>query len=77
MGMRITEKGVADYIERLFEIEATTDNELVEVLCIIAQCMLHDLNKVNIKLLATEADFFGRDIARERAKEKKDSTSAL
>lgn len=58
---RITEKGVRRYMDRIFEIQETTDNELVEVLCIIASCMLHDLNNVNIKLLTTTADRYERD----------------
>ena len=58
---RITEKGVRRYMDRIFEIQETTDNELVEVLCIIASCMLHDLNNVNIKLLTTTADRHERD----------------
>lgn len=61
MSCRITEKGVANYLEKITKIECTTTNELVEVLCVIATCMLHDLNNVNIKLLTTAADYYERD----------------
>lgn len=69
MSCRITEKGVAHYMERLCEIEEKTDNELVEVLCIIASCMLHDLNNINIKLTTTEADYIGYERAKARESE--------